>query len=116
MKQRFVVPGLVLLGICLLGLGLGWDRIRPTTAYWTPEQAEEYSTSQSDLHAQWHTHTDNQDHEQEAVAAKERFLKSLEALESARNSRTRTGNLLVMAGTGVLLLGIAIHLAAGRRE
>lgn len=116
MKQRFLVPGLILIGICLLAVGLTWHRIVPPAAYWGPEQADEYSAAQSQLHAIGHEHEHDPTFEREIGLARERFEKSYQELEDARSSRNRTRIIFTAAGVIVLLAGIVLHMTAGRDE
>jgi hypothetical protein len=116
MKQRFLVPGLILIGICLLAVGLTWRRIVPPAAYWGPEQADEYSAAQSQLHAIGHEHEHDPDFEREITLARERFEESYQELEDARSSRNLTGIIFTAAGVIVLLAGIVLHMTAGRAE
>jgi len=115
MKQRFLVCGFVFFGMCLLALGLGWNQFVPTTIYWTPEKAEEFSAAQTELHAQWHNQKDARYAEQ-AEAAKARFLRIRDELESARISRSHFKTAFLAGGVLSLLVGISIHLAGGQNE
>ena len=116
MKQRFLVPGLILIGMCLLGAGLTWHRIVPPAAYWGPKQADEYSAAQLQLHALGHEHEHDPDFEREITLARERFKKSYQELEDARGSRNLTGRIFTAAGVIALLAGIVLHMTAGRAE
>ena len=114
MFQRYLAPGLILFGLCVLALGASWNRVTPTSAYWSDEQAEEFTKAQTELHAKWHTH-DVEHKEEDFAAAKDRFIKVRDELESARNSHGRTGKILLIAGVGFALVGIFIHYSAGRQ-
>jgi hypothetical protein len=116
MKHPYLVPGLIVVGLFLLVLGLGWNRVSDSDAYWDEGQATEYATAQAELHAKSHTHSDDPRHAQEVAAAKERFIKSYQALEHARTTRNRTGTLLMAGGIVLLLAGIFVHLAGSRSE
>src|SRR5688572_14978485 len=96
MNRRFLVTGLVIVGICLLGLGLAWNRLMPSSAYWSPEQAKEYSDAQIEAHAKSHQH--GHDAEKDMAVARERFSKISQQLADARGSRRRTGKLFLVAG------------------
>jgi hypothetical protein len=114
MKQRLLVPGTILTGLCLLAVGLGWNHLVPSDAFWGDQQAQEYDTAQVELHAKSHSHGRDKQHEREVAAAKERFIKSYQALEYARVARNRTGTFIMAGGIGLLLLGIVVHMATGR--
>ena len=116
MKQPFLVPVLLLVGLCLLVVGIGWNRILPPAAYWGDEQAQEYAAAQADLHSISHSHTDDPAHEQEVAAAKERFIKSYQSLEYARTARNRTSTFFIAVGTMLILVGIVLHLKSGRSD
>ena len=115
MKQRFLVPSLLLVGLCSLGLGMAWNRVVPSTAYWASEQAEEYSIAQSELHAKAHSHGQDQEHEKEVADARERFVTIYQELQRARESRSRAGHLFLAVGVALILCGIVVHMMAGRR-
>jgi hypothetical protein len=108
MNNRFVVPGMILVGMCLLLVGAAWNQIVPTSAYWTPEKAEEFVAAQTDLHA----HLDDaKDKRQEFAAAKERFIKIRDELENARGTRSRMKTVVTFLGAALLLAAVVAHLA-----
>jgi hypothetical protein len=109
--KPLLAPALMVVGLGLLGLGWGWNVVVPTTAYWGPTQAEEFTTAQADLHSKTHNHDHDPNHEHEFAAARERFLKISQQLDDARTTRDRTGTYLAGAGILLLLVGIGIHLA-----
>jgi len=109
MKHSFVVPGLILVGICLLLLGTAWNQVVPSSAYWTTEKAEEFSAAQTELHAHL---DDGANHEQQNSAARDRFIKIRDELESAHGTRSRIKTAITIFGAGFLLLAIMIHLSA----
>ena len=109
MKHRFVVPGLILIGICLLMLGTAWNQIVPSSAYWTAEKAEEFSAAQTELHAHL---DDGPNHDQKLSRAKDRFIKIRDELEGARGTRSRMKTAITILGAGILLVAIMIHLSA----
>jgi len=113
MNRKPLVLSLLLVGFALLGLGLAWNRIVPTTAFWSPEEAIEHSTAQAELHSISHSHGHDEEHEREVAAARDRFLKINQQLEDARGSRHRSGTFFTAAGIGLLVLGIMLHYAAG---
>lgn len=104
-------PVLMVVGLGLLGLGWGWSTVVPTTAYWGPTQAEEFTTAQADLHSKSHNHDHDPNYEQEFAAARERFLSISQQLDDARTTRDGTGAYLAGAGILLILVGIGIHLA-----
>ena len=83
----------------------------PSSAYWGPKEAEEYTKAQVDLHATIDGHGHGKNHEHDAAAASERFNKAHEQLEQARGSRDGTAKYLTVAGVLALVAGIGIHLA-----
>jgi hypothetical protein len=114
MNRRFLILGLVVVGFCLLGLGLAWDRLVSPKAYWTPAQAEEYAAAQLEMHAKSHQHSSEA--EKEMALARERFEKISRQLERARSSRKWTGRLFLAAGIISLAAGIVLHAAVSRSE
>jgi hypothetical protein len=109
MKRQVTAVGLLLAGLALLFLGLTWNRLMPSSAYWGEDQAREYVAAQTDLHAVSHQHSHGSDGEVEFKAARERYDNISQQLESAQNSRSRTGTLLAVAGVLMLLGGIGLH-------
>lgn len=112
--KPLLVPSLILLGTCLLGLGLAWNRIVPSSAYWSPQQAAEYTAAKLELHSKSHDHGSGV--EQEMATAHERFAKISRELERARGSQRFTGTGFVILGVLLLAAGIAVHFAAKRSE
>jgi hypothetical protein len=108
--QRFLVPSLLLAGLVLVGLGMSWNRVRPSSSYWTKDQAAEYTAAQSALHSMAHNHGNvDEAHSAEFLAAKERYTKIGGALESARNSQSHTGTILTALGIISLVSAIVLH-------
>jgi hypothetical protein len=112
MDRRFLTSGFVLLGLCLLGVGLAWNRLVPSRSYWGPEQAEEYAAAQIEAHSQSHQHGPNA--EQKMALARERFANISQQLERARGSQRRTANVLLIAGMSFLVAGIGLHFTQSR--
>jgi hypothetical protein len=108
MKNRFAVPGLILIGLCLLVLGIAWNQVLPSSAYWTPEQAEEFAAAQTELHARLDHAAD---HQQEFAVAKDRFIKIRDELENARGTRGRMKTVVTLLGATMLLVAIMLHLS-----
>jgi ABC-type nickel/cobalt efflux system permease component RcnA len=106
-----LTPSLMIIGLGFLGLGWTWSSVVPSSAYWGPQQAQEYTTAQVELHATEDTHTHDQNHERDVAAAHERFNKIHQQLELARDSRNHTGRYLAGAGMLFLITGIGIYLA-----
>jgi Flp pilus assembly protein TadB len=113
LKNPYLVPGLIVLGLCMLALGWAWSSIRAPAAYWSEEQAAEYSTAQAQLHAISHSHSHDPGHEQVVAAARDRFLDAQQQLDDARGARNRTGMLFLAAGMTTLLVAIFLHKTAG---
>ena len=90
MKRRLALLSLIA-GLCLLGLGLAWGRIMPSSAYWGPEQAKEFTAAQIDAHAKSHHHAGDEARERESAAARERYERISRQLEAARGSHRRSG-------------------------
>jgi hypothetical protein len=110
--RRFVEIALVVAGLCLLGLGLAWNRLMPPSAYWSPEQAKEYSDAQIEMHAKSHQH--GQHAEKDMAVARARFSKISQQLDDARGSRTRTGKIFLVAGVLLVLAGSVLRLSKSR--
>ena len=111
MKRRLALLSLIA-GLCLLGLGLAWDRIMPSSAYWGPEQEKEFTAAQVDAHAKSHNRGDDEARERESAAARKRYERMIQQLKAARGSHRRGGFFLTAGGVALLLLGIALHLSA----
>jgi hypothetical protein len=110
MKQRLLVPSLALVGIFLLGIGLAWDHLVSSSAYWNEAQAEEYNAAQFDLHAKSHHHENpSEAHKQEFDAAKKRFEHISARLNRARNYRNYTATALEALGVLAVLVACVIH-------
>jgi hypothetical protein len=109
MKRRVLAIGSLLVGLCLIGLGLAWDRIVPSSAYWGHEQATALTAAQTEMHTKSHQHGAGA--EQEMAAARERFIKMSQQLESARGAQKRTGTILLVVGISLILAGIALHIS-----
>jgi hypothetical protein len=109
MKRRVLVLSLLLGGLFLAGLGLAWERVVPSSAYWGPEQANALSAAQIEMHTRSHQH--GADAEKEMASARERYVKISQELESARGSQKRIGTIIMVAGIALLLTGIALHLS-----
>ena len=105
---------MILGGLCLLILGLAWNRLVPSAAYWGPEQANELSAAHRDMHTKSHQH--GADAEKEMAIARERFKKISQQLERARGSQSRIGTLFLVAGVSLLLVGIVLHFSQSRSE
>ena len=114
MKRRILVPSSILVGFCLLCLGLAWNRLVPSSAYWSPDQAEEYTAAQLEMHTKSHHHDGDAEQEKNMDAARERFDKISHQLERARGSQERTGTLFLAAGVSLLLVGVLLHLSGNR--
>lgn len=112
MKQRYLVPCLILVGLCLLAVSFAWNRIIPSEAYWDIKQASEFAAAQADLHSMSHANRQDKEYEKKLAAARQRFLNSHEALEQARGAQSRTATLVMAGGIMLLLLGIVLHLRA----
>jgi len=116
MTQRKIAPilvgGLLLAGLILIGLGWIWGSLVPSSAYWGPQEAEELIKAQADLHAKTHSHGTHEHNDQEFAAARNRLATIQHQLDSARNSRDRTGTYLAALGILLSLAGIALHFAA----
>ncbi len=113
MTPRLLVPSLILIGIVFIAIGSQWNRLRPAEAYWSAEQAAEYTKAHAEMHSLAHNHGNGHDEtqSQEFAAAKDRFNKINEQLERARSSRIRTGTILTAIGLVSLLSGVALHFA-----
>jgi hypothetical protein len=109
MNRRVLVFSLLVAGLCLVGLGFAWNQLVPSSVYWSPEQAEEYTAAQIEMHTKSHEHS--ADRAQEMAAARERFVKISQELESARGSQKRFGMLFMVAGVSLLLAGIALFVS-----
>ena len=113
MNRAFLVAGLLVVGLILLGIGLLWHRAVPSKAYWSDAQAREYTTANAELHA-IHGQSHEKNHDAKLEAARERFLTAFQQLEQARGARNRGATVLKIAGMSLLLLGIVLHLAGNR--
>ena len=91
MKRRVLVLSLLLIGLGLVVLGLAWDHLVPSSAYWGPEQANELTAAHTDMHSKSHHH--GADAEQQMATARERYEKISQQLESARGSQKRYRNI-----------------------
>jgi hypothetical protein len=111
MMQRILVPTMLLLGLVLLILGSQWNRVRPVSAYWTEEQADEYSKAQVELHSLSHEHSTSDPHAPSPAfnAAKERFAKISGDLAHAQKVQNRTGTIFVAAGLISISSAIVLH-------
>lgn len=109
MKRQVTAVGLLLGGLILLCLGMTWNRLMPTSAYWGEEQAREYVAAQTELHAVSHQHAHGSEGDAEIKAARERYDQIRQQLESAQNSRGRTSTLLAVVGVLMLLGGIGLY-------
>src|SRR6478752_6781857 len=97
--QRFLIPSMLLAGLLLVGVGMSWNHVRPASAYWTNEQAAEYTAAQSALHGMVHNHGNvDEAHSTDYVAAKDRYTKIAGQLESARKAQSRTGTVFIALG------------------
>ena len=96
----------------MLGLGLAWDKMVPSSAYWGPNQAQELTAAQVDAHAKSHYHGGDPARERESAAARERYDRITRQLEAARGSHRRSGFFLTAAGVALLVVGIGLHLSA----
>ena len=114
MKQRLLVPSLIILGTCLLVLGLVCDRLVPSTAYWNAEQEQEYTAAQLDMHSK--SHAQGADAEQQMAAARERFAKIRGEFESARGSQRFGGTAFLIVGVLLLAAGVVLHFKMKRPE
>jgi hypothetical protein len=89
---------------------MSWNRIRPASSYWSNEQAAEYTAAQSALHSMAHNYGKvDEAHSAEFLAAKERYTKISGALESARNSQSRTGTILIALGIISVISAAMLH-------
>jgi hypothetical protein len=95
-----------------VGIGLAWNRLMPPSAYWSPEQAKEYSDAQIEMHAKSHQH--GQHAEPDMAVARERFSKISQQLEGARGSRKRTGKLFLAGGVVLIVAGMVLKLSESR--
>jgi hypothetical protein len=109
MKRRDLVLSLLLVGLCLVGLGLTWDHLVPSSVYWGPAQADELIAAQIEMHKKSHQH--GADAEKEMAIARERYVKLSQQLESARGSQNRIGTFFLVAGISLLLAGIVLHMS-----
>jgi hypothetical protein len=109
MKKRFWMSGLIVAGLCLLVAGSQWSRLRPVSAYWSADQAAEYTAAHADLHAEGHHFRSDAETAKEIKAARERVQKIDQELEQARTSRSRGGTLLIVAGLALLAVGIGLN-------
>jgi hypothetical protein len=109
--QRFTIPGMIVVGLLLVALGTQWNRLQPASNYWSDKQAAEYNEAQVALHMHSHEHgkEKNSAKSPDFVSAKQRYDKIKADLEGARNSRNRTGNLLIAAGLIAAISGIVLH-------
>jgi hypothetical protein len=112
MNRRYLEIALVVAGLCLLALGLAWNRLMPPSAYWSPEQAKEYSDAQIEMHAKSHQHGHGA--EQDMALARKRFSKISQQLDDARGSRTRTGKIFLVAGVLLVVAGSVLRLSESR--
>jgi hypothetical protein len=113
MRPRPLALGLVVVGLILLGMGLAWNRVVPSTAYWNDDRAREYTAAQAELHS---IHPRGHEHEAQLQAARDRFLKIYEQLEQARGTRNRTAALLKAVGISLLLLGVLLQVKSSQDE
>jgi hypothetical protein len=106
-------PALLIIGLGLMGLGWIWSSVIPSTVYWGPEQAEEYTRAQADLHAKTHAakHRSADYDEHQFAAARQRFEQIRGQLDAARSAQASIGTYLATAGILLVLVGIGIHLA-----
>jgi hypothetical protein len=114
MKRRILVLGSILTGLCLLILGIAWDRLVPSSAYWSPEQAEEYTAAQLDMHSKSHQHGAGA--ENDMVLARERFAKISRQLERARGTQRISGTVFLAAGVLLLVGGVGLHFSQNRHQ
>lgn len=114
MNRRTLVFGLIAVGLCLLGVGLAWDRLVPASAYWTSEQAEELSAAQLEMHTKSHQH--DADAEQQMAAARDRYKKVSAQLDRARGSQRLTGTLFLAVGVLLLVTSIVLYYSQNRNE
>ncbi len=114
MKRRVLVLSLLLIGLCLVVLGLAWDHLVPSSAYWGPEQAKELTAAQIEMHSKSHHH--GADAEQQMAAARERYRKISQQLETARGSQKRIGTFFLAAGVLLLVAGVVLHVSQNRSQ
>ena len=107
MKRTSVLAVVFALGLILTILGISWNRVVPSSAYWSDAKADEFSKAQSDLHAQLHQTAPDQ--EAKYRAARDRFIKIRDELENARDSRSWMKTAVTAVGITLLLIGILYH-------
>lgn len=117
MKQRLLVSGFAIAGLLFLGLGFAWNHITSSESYWTPKQAEEFNTAQSDLHKkQRYQQHESEAQRQEYEAAKARFDRISGQLEHAQHSREYTGTALKIVGALAVLVAAYVQWKSGGSE
>jgi hypothetical protein len=114
MKRPVLVLSLLLVGLCLIVLGLAWDHLVPSSAYWSPEQAQELTDAQLDMHSKSHDHSPAA--EQKMATARQRYVQISQQLESARGSQKRLATVFLAGGVLLLLAGIVLHITQPRSE
>jgi hypothetical protein len=114
MKQRLLVSGFAIAGLLCLGLGFAWNRFTSSENYWTPTQAEEFNTAQSDLHKKSRfVQNESAAQRQEFNAAKERFDRISNQLDRARSSRANTETGLKIVGAVAVLVAAYLQWKSG---
>jgi hypothetical protein len=102
---------LLVLGLVLIGLGLSWNSLLPSSVYWGPQQAEELMKAQANYHEKTHNHGTQGFNEGEFAAARERLVELQKKLASAQSTQGRLGTILLAIGVLLSILGIGRHFA-----
>jgi hypothetical protein len=110
MQRPAVIWALIVVGACLLCLGLLWNRLFPTKLYWTDADAQEFSGALVDAHEKSHMHPKNDAEREQVAAANKRFDEMRQRLDSARRARSRIGTWLTLGGAMLAGAGIVLYL------
>jgi len=120
--KRPPVAGHVLLGLGLTSvvIGLAFKQIIPDQAFWSDQQATEYTEAYRAAHAASsghdHSHAGGHSHDvaehsgqpNELAAARQRFEAAHENLVQARTTRNYMGHLLAVGGAIFACVGLAM--------
>ena len=121
------------LGLASVVLGLAWKHIVPDSAFWSEQQATEYTEAYRAAHAASSDHDHSHDgshngshrggesHADETsegdslAAARERFDQAHAQLEQARDARNYYGLMIAVAGAILACAGLSMLRMAGEK-
>jgi hypothetical protein len=105
-------------GALFAATGFVWPWLFPADAYWSEEQAQEYTTAQANWHAATHKcgHGSHGSMQVTVKAARDRFEKIKAELEFARYRQSRSSTCCTTAGSGLMIIGVFLYVAAALRS